>query len=287
MVKLTKFLITMSNLQTITEEKVQTLEKHFLNEKQADCPVTHIFAPNIYIRQVAIPAGTFSIGHYQTTEHLNIMLKGRVTMVNEDGSHSELVAPQTFVAKPGRKIGYIHEDMIWQNVYSTNETDVEKLEAMFLHKSITWQEHQKSQELLLTLDHSSDVADYYLAIAEYGFDHETVRKQTENLEDQIPMPFGDYKIMIADSKIDGKGVFATGNIEEGEVIAPARIDGKRTPVGRYTNHSKNINAIMVLRDNGNIDLVAKKAITGCQGGNLGQEITIDYRQAISLAIRRD
>lgn len=277
----------MSNLQTITEEKVQTLEKHFLNEKQADCPVTHIFAPNIYIRQVAIPAGTFSIGHYQTTEHLNIMLKGRVTIVNEDGSHSELVAPQTFVAKPGRKIGYIHEDMIWQNVYSTNETDVEKLEAMFLHKSITWQEHQKSQELLLTLDHSSDVADYYLAIAEYGFDHETVRKQTENLDDQIPMPFGDYKIMIADSKIDGKGVFATGNIEEGEVIAPARIDGKRTPVGRYTNHSKNINAIMVLRDNGNIDLVAKKAITGCQGGNLGQEITIDYRQAISLAIRRD
>ena len=277
----------MSNLQIITEEKVQTLEKHFLNEKQADCPVTHIFAPNIYIRQVAIPAGTFSIGHYQTTEHLNIMLKGRVTMVNEDGSHTELTAPQTFVAKPGRKIGFIHEDMIWQNVYSTHETDVEKLEAMFLQKSITWQEHQKSQQLLLTLDHSSDIADYYLAIAEYGFDHETVRKQTENLEDQISMPFGDYKIMIANSNIEGKGVFATGNIAEGEIIAPARIDGKRTPVGRYTNHSKNINAIMVLRDNGNIDLVAKKTIIGCQGGNLGQEITIDYRQAISLAIGRD
>ena len=277
----------MSNLQVITEEKVQTLEKHFLNEKQADCPVTHIFAPNIYIRQVFIPAGTFSIGHYQTTEHLNIMLKGRVTMVNEDGSHTELTAPQTFVAKAGRKIGYIHEDMIWQNVYSTNETDIEKLEAMFLHKSITWQEHQKSQNLLLTLDHSADVADYYLAIAEYGFDHETVRKQTENLEDQIPMPYGDYKFMIANSRIDGKGVFATGNIAEGEVIAPARIGGKRTPVGRYTNHSKNINAIMVLRDNGDIDLVAKKAITGCQGGNLGEEITIDYRQAISLATRRD
>jgi hypothetical protein len=44
---------------------------------------------------------------------------------------------------------------------------------------------------------------------------------------------------------------------------------------------------MVLRDNGNIDLVAKKAINGCQGGNLGEEITIDYRQALSLAIRRD
>jgi hypothetical protein len=107
------------------------------------------------------------------------------------------------------------------------------------------------------------------------------------MEDQILMPFGSYKVMIANSKIDGKGVFATGNFKEGEVIAPARIDGKRTPIGRYTNHSKSINAIMVLRDNGNIDLVAKKAINGCQGGNLGEEITIDYRQALSLATRRD
>ena len=277
----------MSNLQVITEEKVQRLEKHFLQEKQADCPVIHHFAPNIYIREVRIPAGTFSIGHYQKTEHLNIMLAGRVTMVNEDGSHTELVAPQTFVAKAGRKIGYIHEDMIWQNVYATNETDIEKLEEMFLQKSMTWQDHQNSQKLLLTLDHSSDIADYYLAIAEFGFDHETVRKQTESIDDQIPMPFGNYKFMVANSRIDGKGVFATGNFKEGEVIAPARINGKRTPVGRYTNHSKNANGIMVLRDNNDIDLVAKKAINGCHGGNLGEEITIDYRQALSLAIRRD
>lgn len=277
----------MSNLQIVTEEKVQILEKEFLKEEQVDCPVVHRFGPGIYIREVTIPAGAFSIGHYQTTEHLNIMLAGRVTMVNEDGSKTELQAPQVFVSKPGRKIGYIHEKMVWQNVYATDETDVEKLEAMFLRKSITWQESQKSQELLLTLDHSTDIADYYLAIAEFGFDHETVRKQTENLEDQIPMLFGNYKMMVANSKIDGKGVFATANIEPGEIIAPARIDGKRTPAGRYTNHAKNINAIMVLRDNGNIDLVAKKAIKGCHGGNLGEEITIDYRQALSLAIRRD
>jgi len=277
----------MSNLQIITEEKVQKLEKHFLQEKQADCPVTHHFAPNIYIREVKIPAGTFSIGHYQKTEHLNIMLAGRVTMVNEDGSHTELVAPQTFVAKAGRKIGYIHEDMIWQNVYATSETDIEKLEDMFLLKSMTWQDHQNLQKLLLTLDHSSDIADYYLAIAEFGFDHETVRKQTENTDDQIPMPFGNYKIMVANSRIDGKGIFATGNFKEGEVIAPARLNNKRTPVGRYTNHSKNANGIMVLRDNNDIDLVAKKAINGCHGGNLGEEITIDYRQALSIAIRRD
>ena len=75
-------------------------------------------------------------------------------------------------------------------------------------------------------------------------------------------------------------------LKSGEIIAPARLDGKRTPAGRYTNHSKNPNSIMILRDNNDIDLVAKKVIKGCQGGNLGEEITIDYRQALSLAIRR-
>jgi hypothetical protein len=162
------------------------------------------------------------------------MLKGRVLMINADGSKTEVIAPTTFVAEPGRKIGYILEDMVWQNIYATDETDVEKLEAMFLDKSVTWQEHQKNSQLLLSFDHSEDVADYYAAIAEYGFDHATVREQTENLEDQIPLPHGGYKMMVASSKIDGKGVFATGDIAEGEVIAPARIANKRTPAGRFT-----------------------------------------------------
>jgi len=277
----------MSQLTAVTEQKIQVLEAEFLKQPQADCPVVHRFGPGIYIREVTIPADTFSIGHRQTTTHLNIMLAGRVTMVNEDGSHTELVAPQTFVASPGRKIGYIHETMVWQNVYATDETDVEKLEAMFLDKSTTWQESQKNQQLLLSFDHSEDVADYYAAIAEYGFDQETVQAQVQNLDDQIDMPYGNYKMMVAPSNIDGKGVFATGNIETGEVIAPARIAGKRTPAGRYTNHSKNPNAKMILLDNGDVNLVAAMPIVGCKGGNLGEEITIDYRQALSLAIRRN
>jgi hypothetical protein len=274
-------------LTAITEQKVQTLEAVFLDQPQVDCSVVHRFGPGIYIREVTIPANTFSIGHCQTTTHLNVMLAGRVTMVNEDGSKIELVAPQTFVAGPGRKIGYIAETMVWQNIYATDETDIQKLEAMFLDKSQTWQEHQKNQQLLLSFDHSKDIADYYAAIAEYGFDHKTVQNQVYNLEDQINLPHGGYKMMVATSNIDGNGVFATGNIDANEIIAPARIAGKRTPAGRFTNHSKNPNAKMVLLDNDDINLVAITPIIGCKGGNLGEEITIDYRQALSLAIRRN
>jgi hypothetical protein len=276
-----------TELNFIHEQKIQTLEDAFLQQPQVDCPVVHRFGPGIYIREVTIPAGALSIGHYQKTTHLNNMLTGKVTMVNEDGSHTELVAPQTFVSPPGRKIGYIHETIVWQNIYATDETDIEKLEAMFLNKSQTWQEHQKNAQLLISFDNSEDIADYYAVIADYGFDQETVQQQVQNLDDQCNFPLGEYKVMVSESKIDGKGLFATGNISDNEIIAPARINGLRTPAGRFTNHSKNPNAKMILLDNGDINLVAAMPIEGCKGGNLGNEITIDYRQALSLAIRRN
>jgi len=278
-------IIAKNELAALREQKVQVLEAGFLQQEQVDCPVVHRFGPGIYIREVTIPAGTFSIGHYQKTTHLNVMLKGRVLMCNEDGTQTELVAPQTFVCGPGRKIGHILEDMTWQNIYATDETNVEVLETMFLEKSDTWKENHKSKTLLLTCDHTEDVKDYFAVLKEFGFDHKTVREQTENLEDQIPFPVGSYKVQLSDSKIDGKGLFATGNFEKDEIIAPGRIDSKRTPAGRYVNHSKTPNALPILRDNGNIDFVALRPIAGCKGGNLGEEITIDYRQALLLAKR--
>ena len=40
---------------------------------------------------------------------------------------------------------------------------------------------------------------------------------------------------------------------------------------------------MVLKDNGDINLVATKQIQGSRGSNLGEEITVDYRQVLELA----
>jgi hypothetical protein len=266
------------------EQKVQVVEKGMLEQEQVDCPVVHSFGPNIYIREVTLPADTFAVGHYQKTLHMNVMLTGRVTVINEDGTTKELKAPQTFVSKPGRKIGYIHETVIWQNIYATDETDVEKLEAMFLEKSVTFLEHKKINDLLLSYDNSDDVEDYKNVLKEFGFDQETVTKQTENLDDQIEMPFGNYSFMVSNSKIEGKGVFATKHFTVDEVVGPARIKGMRTPLGRYTNHSKNPNAKMVLKENGDIDLVIIKPVVGCKGGKIGDEITVDYRQVLKLSL---
>jgi hypothetical protein len=64
------------------------------------------------------------------------MVSGRMLILQDDGSKKELVAPMTFMAKPGRKVAYILETVVFQNIYSTPETDIEKLENMCVDNSI-------------------------------------------------------------------------------------------------------------------------------------------------------
>lgn len=266
----------------LPEETVQVLEKEMLKLEQTPLPVTHSFGPNLYIREVFMPAGTFAIGHRQKTTHLNVMLKGKVLYINPDGTKQVLEAPLTFVSPPGRKIGYILEDMLWQNIYSTAETDVEKLEEMYLDKTEYSLEHKKTELLLRGKDNSEDVEDFQQMLKELNVTEEFVKAQSET-DDLIPMPMGSYKFQVGISPIQGKGVFATADILENEIVGVARLGNNRTTLGRYVNHSKNPNAKMVLHENGDMYLVMQKSISGCRGGNLGDEITIDYRQSYKLA----
>lgn len=258
-------------VKKITPERLEQLEGALLEMPQVECHVRHIFGPGIYMREVTIPAGTFAVGHFQKTNHMNVMVSGRVTVMNDDGTTTELRAPLTFVAPPGRKVGYVHEDMVWLNVYPTDETDVEKLEATYLEKSATFHSHQKA---------IADNRDFPKMLEDLSVDAETVRAQSEDEADLIPLPWGAYKFKVAASAIDGRGLIATADIAAGEFICPAKIGDKRTPAGRYTNHAKEPNAIMQKMDDGNIYLIALRDIKGCVGGQDGEEITVDYRDSV-------
>lgn len=255
---------------------LQEVEKMMLDLPQESAPVIHRFAPGLYIREVSLPGGTFAIGHEQTTEHLNIMVKGKVHMA--DGT--TLTAPMIFVGKPGRKAGFIEEDTVWLNIYATEETDVEKLEATYLRKSEVFTEHEKAREM--NTDEARE--DFARMLNDLGVTAELVKEQSENTADQIPMPHGSYKFQVAPSPIHGRGVFSCGGYEAGEVIGEANIKGCRTPLGRYTNHSGAPNARMVRHASG-INLVAIRPIEGQRGGRLGEEITVDYRQARMEALQ--
>lgn len=253
-------------------------EAVMVNLPQAECPVFHHFSPGLYIRELNMKAGTFAVGHRQKKEHLNIVLKGKVRMFNDDGTLTDIQAPMLFTGKPGRKAGFVLEDIVWLNVYPTTETDVETLEEMFLDKSTVWKESR------FPLDDSrdEDIKDYFMALDEYGFDASTIRAQSEKSDDLVDFPQGTYRVAVFDSNIEGKGLFATAKINSGEIISPARINNMRTPAGRYTNHSKKPNSKLISIGNDDIYIQAITAIYGCHGGNKGEEITIDYRETMKV-----
>ena len=122
----------------------------------AEVPMTHTFAPGVYVRQAQFAPGMIAIGHEHKTEHINVILKGRFSVL-ENGAVRQVVGPCTFVSAPGvRKVALFHEETLWQNVHPnpTNETNQDKLEDIFIVKSETWKQHQLSAQEVKTLTES-------------------------------------------------------------------------------------------------------------------------------------
>jgi hypothetical protein len=117
--------------RTVTaREQVADIVRLMAKMPQTACPVVHRFAPGVYLREISMPADTIVIGKIHKTEHFNILMQGACLIVHDDGRREELRAPMTFVSKAGvQKVLYILEDMIWQTVHVTPETDLVKLEA--------------------------------------------------------------------------------------------------------------------------------------------------------------
>lgn len=218
-----------------------------------DIEPMHYFSKGLYAREITIPKGTLLTGKIHKTEHLNIISKGDISVLTEDGP-KRIQAPFTMVSQPGTKrVGYAHEETVWTTIHATEETDLVQLEA----------------DLIATDFHDTDYADM---LDELHASHAWVRTMTERTHDQTAMPDGDYKFTIGSSDIEGKGVIATNPIVAGETVGPARIGVYRTPLGRYTNHAKYPNAEMVAHGE-DIDLVMLKS------AQIGEEITVDYRQS--------
>jgi len=110
------------------------VEQHMLTLPPVECPITHLFGPGIYIRQIFLPKNTYAMGHAHKRESINMLLSGSLTML-EDGVSRLITAPYFFVGKACRKMVFAIEDSVFQNIFATTETDIEKLEDMLVDKS--------------------------------------------------------------------------------------------------------------------------------------------------------
>jgi hypothetical protein len=131
-------------------KSLEEIEGEMLQGTQVDCPITHHFGPDIYIREALMPAGTMVMGHAHRKPSMNVMVAGKMAVLI-DGVAQIMEAPMIFTAPAGRKLAYIIEDVVIQNVYATSETDVQKLEDQIVDKSATWQEHKLQADAALLL----------------------------------------------------------------------------------------------------------------------------------------
>lgn len=120
---------------TKIRSQIDELETEMFKLPQVEMPPVHTFAQGIYAREITIPKGTLLTGKIHKTEHINIVSKGDISVLTEDGI-KRIKAPFIMVARPGTKrVGFAHEDTVWTTIHATNETDLEKLETELIAKT--------------------------------------------------------------------------------------------------------------------------------------------------------
>ena len=125
-------------LQDVMMEMPSTLDQFKL---------THHFAPHVYAREMLLPKGHTIVGKIHKHSHLNIIIKGSVTVSTEEGN-KELTGGDIFTSYAGTKRAvFAHEDTIWITIHVTNETDLDKIENEIIAKDFKELDCERAEKL--------------------------------------------------------------------------------------------------------------------------------------------
>ena len=240
------------------KEKVAYVAYQISLMPQVEAPVEHIFAPGVYIREMKIPAGTMFVGRAHRYGHLCQLVKGSIIMITPNGK-VRLDAPAQIHTIPGyHMVLYSITDIIGRTVHPNVAecTDTKGMEDDIF---------ESAQEVL---DLGARLH-YRQMFIERGVNEEALRPVFEDNSDLINFD-RNYGVQVLDSRIHGMGLIACKDFAPGDKIAPAMRNYRRTPAGRYTNHSFQPNSKLV-GEQELMDLVATEGIYE------GEEITVDYR----------
>lgn len=119
-----------------------TQEKPIVNDSKL-VPIRHFFMDGVYIREMTMFKDTVVIGAIHKHLHMCFLLKGKITVVNEQDAVDH-VAPCTIISTPGIKRAlYADEDSTWYNIHKnpSNTEDVERLEKEIV--VLTYKEYEE------------------------------------------------------------------------------------------------------------------------------------------------
>lgn len=251
-------------------EKVKVLESALLKMPQAAIVTTHTFSPGVYERAITIPAWTVLTGAEHKTPYRVRLEKGTIA-VNTDDGVKVLTAPCEFDAAAGmQRAGRVFdEEVIWVDIYDNpdNCTDLAVLEDRLyvVPKCGLADSRTAAQKAQI---------DYGLFLHQLGTTDDKLSEVVKIESDLIDMP-DEWCVELKPSDIHGLGLFATKDFDAGETICPGRLDGKRTPAGRYINHSQDSNIRPELVGDDIFAVAARKI-------RAGDELLVDYRASMRV-----
>lgn len=256
----------------VMRQKVVALQDELLQMPQADIVTTHTFLPGVYERKITVPPWTVLTGAAHKTDYRVRLEKGTIA-VNVGTEVKVLTAPCEFDAKAGeQRAGRVFEDeVVWVDVYD-NPDDCQELSVIEDRLYVVPECGLGDTRRRLAIE--SAQADYQLFLAQLGVDQDTMDAIVAIESDLTDMPEG-HDVELKESPVHGLGMFATRHFFAGEVICPGRLDGKRTPAGRYINHSYDTN-VLPYKVNDDIYVIALKDVPA------GGELLVDYRASMRV-----
>lgn len=97
--------------------------------EQREFDVQHTLIEGVYTRTLFIPKGSLLVGEIHLKECVNIVAKGDISVLTETGM-GRFQAGHIAISKPGiQKVGYAHQDTVFVNVFRTDKTDINEIEA--------------------------------------------------------------------------------------------------------------------------------------------------------------
>ena len=124
----------MNNLTVgnVVREKVFVAEAYMKQLPQKEIKTFHHFSHKVYAREIHIPADTILTGEIHKFENLNILSKGEISVLTEEGV-KRVKAPFTIVSPAGTKrIAYAHTDCIWTTIHGTDLKDISEIKQHFI-----------------------------------------------------------------------------------------------------------------------------------------------------------
>jgi hypothetical protein len=253
----------------ITHEKIVKLQDELLHLEQSDIETKHTFFDKIYERTIIIPPWTVLTGAAHKTNYKIRLEKGKIA-VNIGNEIKILEAPLEFDANAGeQRVGRVFDDeVVWTDIYQNEDNchNIEMLEERLYVVPDCGLGENRNKVKKAQLD-------YKLFLEQIGLNQEQMNKIVDT-DDLIDFPNSVY-LELKDSTIHGKGLFALKEFKKGETICAGRIDGKRTPAGKFINHSFE-NNVVPIKVNDDIYAVASKNI------HVNEELLVDYRASMRV-----